>query len=95
MTSVAVSHDGHCLLASCMDGAARLLDKEGGDLLATYRGALFGPDPEVSSLHPLICALAELCSVQSTGYPARSHARGATALLLLTAQRSLLHDDGC
>ena len=38
VTSVAVSHDGHCLLASCMDGAARLLDKEGGDLLATYRG---------------------------------------------------------
>jgi WD40 repeat protein len=41
VTSVAVSHDGHCLLASCMDGAARLLDKEGGELLATYRGAPF------------------------------------------------------
>lgn len=38
VTSVSVSHDGHCLLASCMDGAVRLLDKEGGDLLATYRG---------------------------------------------------------
>jgi hypothetical protein len=43
VTSVAVSHDGHCLLASCMDGAARLLDKEGGDLLATYRGAIILP----------------------------------------------------
>lgn len=56
MTSVAVSHDGHCLLASCMDGAARLLDKEGGDLLATYRGASFCPlgatlSPASSFLH--------------------------------------------
>jgi hypothetical protein len=50
VTSVAVSHDGHCLLASCMDGAARLLDKEGGDLLATYRGAVtFCPLAPVSS----------------------------------------------
>lgn len=39
VTSVSVSGDGLCLLASCMDGAARLLDKSGGDLLASYSGA--------------------------------------------------------
>ena len=43
VTCVAISNDGHCLLAGCMDGAARLLDKGGGDLLATYRGGLPGP----------------------------------------------------
>ncbi len=40
VTSVRASHDGNCLLAGCMDGGVRLLDKAGGDLLATYRGAL-------------------------------------------------------
>lgn len=39
VTSVRASHDGNCLLAGCMDGGVRLLDKAGGDLLATYRGA--------------------------------------------------------
>ena len=39
VTCVSASHDGNCLLAGCMDGGVRLLDKAAGDLLATYRGA--------------------------------------------------------
>jgi mitogen-activated protein kinase organizer 1 len=44
VTSIALSHDGNCVLASCLDGALRLLDKGGGELLAQYSGAhpLFG-----------------------------------------------------
>eukprot|EP00208_Stichococcus_sp_RCC1054_P006367 CAMPEP_0206145226 /NCGR_PEP_ID=MMETSP1473-20131121/26722_1 /ASSEMBLY_ACC=CAM_ASM_001109 /TAXON_ID=1461547 /ORGANISM="Stichococcus sp, Strain RCC1054" /LENGTH=309 /DNA_ID=CAMNT_0053541355 /DNA_START=511 /DNA_END=1437 /DNA_ORIENTATION=+ len=38
VTSVTVSGDGLCMLAGCMDGVVRLLDKAGGDLLATYQG---------------------------------------------------------
>lgn len=38
VTSVSVSGDGLCILASCMDGTVKLLDKSGGDLLASYSG---------------------------------------------------------
>ena len=38
VTSVALSGDGNCVLASCLDGALRLLDKAGGELLAQYAG---------------------------------------------------------
>lgn len=38
VTSVALSGDGNCVLASCLDGALRLLDKAGGELLAQYTG---------------------------------------------------------
>ncbi|KAJ9513732.1 hypothetical protein QJQ45_015488, partial [Haematococcus lacustris] len=38
VTSVAVSHDGLCLLAACLDSTLRLLDKTSGELLASYRG---------------------------------------------------------
>ena len=36
----AVSKDHNCVLAACMDGCIRLLDRVEGDLLAEYRGAL-------------------------------------------------------
>lgn len=38
VTSVSVSGDGLCVLASCMEGTLKLLDKSGGDLLASYSG---------------------------------------------------------
>jgi mitogen-activated protein kinase organizer 1 len=36
--SAAVSHDGNCLLVSSLDGLVRLLDKEDGQLLSSYKG---------------------------------------------------------
>lgn len=38
VTGIAVSHDGNCILASCLDNSMRLLDKASGELLATYTG---------------------------------------------------------
>jgi mitogen-activated protein kinase organizer 1 len=38
VTCVAASHDGLCVLAACLDSGLRLLDKDSGQLLATYRG---------------------------------------------------------
>jgi len=38
VTSMALSHDGLCVLASCMNSSLMLLDKESGDVLATYHG---------------------------------------------------------
>lgn len=40
VTSLAVSHDGLCVLAACLDARLRLLDKAGGTELAQYRGKL-------------------------------------------------------
>lgn len=39
VTAMALSHDGNCVLASCLDGRMRLLDKASGELLAEYSGA--------------------------------------------------------
>ena len=38
VTGIAVSHDGNCVLASCLDNSMKLLDKASGELLATYTG---------------------------------------------------------
>eukprot|EP00884_Botryococcus_braunii_P006060 jgi/Botrbrau1/15455/Bobra.43_2s0079.1 len=38
VTSLAISNDGNCILASCLDGCLRLLDKGSGTLLASYSG---------------------------------------------------------
>mmetsp|Transcript_2633 Transcript_2633/g.4479 ORF Transcript_2633/g.4479 Transcript_2633/m.4479 type:complete len:314 (+) Transcript_2633:27-968(+) len=38
VTSVAVSGDGLCTLAACLDSTLRLLDKASGQLLASYKG---------------------------------------------------------
>ena len=38
VASMALSHDGNCLLAACLDSRVRLLDREGGELLAMYQG---------------------------------------------------------
>ena len=38
VTAMALSHDGNCVLASCLDGRMRLLDKASGELLAQYTG---------------------------------------------------------
>lgn len=38
VASVALSHDGNCVLAACLDSHMRLLDRESGELLATYQG---------------------------------------------------------
>lgn len=38
ITSVALSHDGLCVLAACLDSALRLLDRDSGELLASYTG---------------------------------------------------------
>ena len=40
VTAMALSHDGNCVLASCLDGCMRLLDKASGELLAQYTGEL-------------------------------------------------------
>ena len=41
VASMALSHDGNCLLAACLDSRVRLLDRESGELLATYQGEVF------------------------------------------------------
>lgn len=38
VTGIAISHDGNCVLASCLDHSMKLLDKASGELLATYTG---------------------------------------------------------
>ena len=38
VTGIAVSHDGNCVLASCLDHTLRLLDKASGESLANYKG---------------------------------------------------------
>ena len=38
VTSIALSHDDHCVLAGCLDGFVRLLDRVSGELLAEYKG---------------------------------------------------------
>ena len=38
VTAMALSHDGNCVLASCLDARMRLLDKASGELLAQYTG---------------------------------------------------------
>ena len=38
VTSIAVSGDGECLLAMCLGGKLRLVEKGGGTLLNTYEG---------------------------------------------------------
>ena len=40
ITAMALSHDGNCVLASCLDGRMRLLDKASGELLAQYSGTI-------------------------------------------------------
>ena len=40
ITSVALSHDGQCILGACLDSTLRLLDKNSGELLASYDGHL-------------------------------------------------------
>ena len=43
VTGIAVSHDGNCVLASCLDNSLKLLDKASGESLATYTGKLYMP----------------------------------------------------
>ena len=43
VTGIAVSHDGNCILASCLNDTMSLLDKASGELLATYKGQLACP----------------------------------------------------
>ena len=38
VTGIGISHDGNCVLASCLDHSMKLLDKASGQLLATYTG---------------------------------------------------------
>eukprot|EP00741_Cyanophora_paradoxa_P008881 tig00001408_g8598.t1 len=38
VTWMAVSNDGNCSVASCLDGTVRLFDKDSGELLNEYRG---------------------------------------------------------
>jgi len=38
ITAVNLSHDGNCILISCLDNTVKLLDKNNGELLSTYRG---------------------------------------------------------
>jgi len=38
IASINLSHDGNCILASCLDNAVRLIDKREGELLNTYTG---------------------------------------------------------
>lgn len=38
VSCVSFTHDGQCILASCMDSSLRLIDKESGDVLAQFKG---------------------------------------------------------
>jgi mitogen-activated protein kinase organizer 1 len=38
VTSVSFSRDGHCVLVSSLDDHIRLLDKDNGELLNTFKG---------------------------------------------------------
>eukprot|EP00026_Physarum_polycephalum_P013882 Phypoly_transcript_14336.p1 GENE.Phypoly_transcript_14336~~Phypoly_transcript_14336.p1 ORF type:complete len:297 (+),score=30.69 Phypoly_transcript_14336:48-938(+) len=38
VTSVNITHDTNCILASCLDDCVRLIDKNSGELLAEYKG---------------------------------------------------------
>ena len=38
ITCVRFTHDGNCLLATCMDNTVRLFDKSNGELLNSYSG---------------------------------------------------------
>lgn len=38
VSALALTHDGLCVLAACLDSCLRLLDIEAGELLASYRG---------------------------------------------------------
>lgn len=38
VASIALSHDGNCVLAACLDSCLRLLDCQSGELLAQYTG---------------------------------------------------------
>lgn len=40
VTSIAISGDNLCVLAACLDGHMRLLDKATGTMLAGYRGRI-------------------------------------------------------
>ena len=40
VSAAALSHDGNCVLAACLDSRLRLLDRGSGTLLAQYTGAL-------------------------------------------------------
>lgn len=42
VASIAVSHDGNCALAACLDSCMRLLDVQAGELLAQYHGEMLG-----------------------------------------------------
>lgn len=63
VTGIAVSHDGNCVLASCLDNSMRLLDKASGEQLASYTGemgvkcVLNGCISESSSVAYLSCIL--------------------------------------
>eukprot|EP00882_Tetradesmus_deserticola_P028679 GHRQ01031951.1.p2 GENE.GHRQ01031951.1~~GHRQ01031951.1.p2 ORF type:complete len:156 (-),score=33.70 GHRQ01031951.1:234-701(-) len=40
VSELALTHDGLCVLAACLDSCLRLLDVEAGELLASYRWAM-------------------------------------------------------
>jgi WD40 repeat protein len=40
VSELALTHDGLCVLAACLDSCLRLLDVEAGELLASYRWAV-------------------------------------------------------
>lgn len=59
VTGIAVSHDGNCILASCLDNSMRLLDKVSGELLASYTGRCY---PKVFIHQPASCCIQCLCA---------------------------------
>ncbi len=52
VTSMALSNDGNCVLASCLDARLRLLDKGSGELLAEYKGM------QSLCVHVMVCHIA-------------------------------------
>lgn len=59
VTGIAVSHDGNCILASCLDNSMRLLDKASGEQLASYTG--MAAPPQCGSDRPQWLLLYTLC----------------------------------
>ena len=81
VTSMALSNDGNCVLASCLDARLRLLDKGSGELLAEYKG--------VQSLccHVMVCYIA--CA-QSCSHVVKCHSNSEAGGLTLATEDPLL-----
>mmetsp|Transcript_40112 Transcript_40112/g.120963 ORF Transcript_40112/g.120963 Transcript_40112/m.120963 type:complete len:353 (-) Transcript_40112:122-1180(-) len=83
VTGVALTRDGQCVAASCLDGTIRLLERSTGELLQTYRGGhaagRYGLGCDVSSDDTVVVSGSEDGAV--TLYDLMGSGSAATAIL--------------